>query len=88
MSDLNSLTELIAAVDDAEWVRGAACADLGVEAIDRFFVDAGGRLTDDTQQMCATCPVRTECLGHAVRGEINAGYFGGVSPTRRRALVS
>lgn len=81
---LASLTELISRLDHAAWVHDAACADLGVEAIDGFFVEAGGRLDNAHARMCAGCTVRNECLGHAVRGGIMAGYFGGVSPTARR----
>lgn len=81
---LASLTELISRLDDAAWVHAAACADLGVEAIDGFFVEAGGRLDSAHARLCAGCSVRDECLRHAVRGGITAGYFGGVSPTARR----
>ena len=43
-----------------------------------------GAAQNRAKAICAGCTVRTECLGHAVRGGITAGYFGGVSPTARR----
>lgn len=86
MSSITSLTELLNGVPDAAWLRDGECVDLPVEKIDRFFVDAGARIEHEYEAMCARCAVRTECLAHALRSAIPAGYFGGMSPTQRRKL--
>lgn len=73
-------------VPELAWLGRAACADLGVERLDLFFVDAGHTIAPSTVALCARCPVRRECLVHAYRLEITSGYFGGMSPGRRRAV--
>lgn len=86
MSNIQSLAELIENADDYSWLRHAACGDLGLDALDQFFVEAGRSLSRETVAMCNACPVRRECLKHAYDQEIAGGYFGGVSPTKRRSL--
>lgn len=86
MGDIQSLANLVENANDYGWLRDAACGDLELEALDQFFVEAGRSLTRETMQMCASCAVRSECLRHAYAQEIAGGYFGGVSPTKRRAL--
>lgn len=82
----NSLTELISNVDAGDWLPNGACVDLPVDAIDRFFVEAGARIEREYEELCARCTVRPECLAHALRAGVPAGYFGGMSPTQRRRL--
>lgn len=38
------------------------------------------------QQICATCPVKVECLQLALDNKDFNGYFGGVSPEDRRKM--
>ena len=85
--DLHELSALIEHSPDYEWLDHAACASLGVGQLSTFFVDAGKALSRTAQALCATCPVRRECLTHAYRYEIACGYFAGVSPSRRRVLT-
>jgi WhiB family transcriptional regulator, redox-sensing transcriptional regulator len=68
------------------WVEHAACGDLDIDQLDLFFVDAGRTLSKEAISLCSTCPVRAECLAHAMNREIGGGYFGGVSPSKRRTL--
>jgi hypothetical protein len=35
--------------------------------------------------LCRRCAVRSQCLDHALHHEITSGYFGGESPSVRRA---
>ena len=44
-------------------------------------------ISSATVALCQRCPVRRECLDHAYRHEIVSGYFGGMSPGRRRVLT-
>ena len=69
--------------DPVMWLKDAACrgSDLNL-----FFVNAGMSLSDEAAAMCASCPVRRECVTHAYSLGLSAGYFGGLSPSQRRAL--
>ncbi|HWL44756.1 MAG TPA: WhiB family transcriptional regulator [Ilumatobacter sp.] len=86
MTTIQSLAELIENASDYGWLRHAACGELSLDALDQFFVEAGRSLSRETVQLCSACPVKAECLQHAYDHEIAGGYFGGVSPTKRRAL--
>ncbi|GAA4697752.1 hypothetical protein GCM10023215_40090 [Pseudonocardia yuanmonensis] len=39
------------------------------------------------RQFCATCPVRTECLAHALDERVEFGVWGGTTERERRALL-
>lgn len=73
-------------VPNLTWLEGAACAHLGPGQLHLFFVEAGHVISPATMAMCERCPVRRACLEHAYRLEITSGYFGGMSPGRRRVL--
>ena len=86
MTTARPLDELIENTPELPWLEFAACGDLGIEQLDLFFVEAGRTIASSTVAMCRKCPVRRECLDHAYQHEIVSGYFGGVSPGRRRVL--
>lgn len=81
------LDELIERTPDLPWLDQAGCADLELHQLDLFFVEAGRTIAASTISLCRRCPVRRECLDHAYEHEIVSGYFGGVSPGRRRVLT-
>ena len=83
----NPLDELIERTPDLPWLDDAACGDLELEQLDLFFVEAGRSISQTTVALCRRCPVRRDCLEHAYRHEIVSGYFGGMSPGRRRTLT-
>jgi WhiB family redox-sensing transcriptional regulator len=85
-SNKGSLGAYVLAVPDMPWLNDAACGDLPLEQLNIFFVEAGRTIAASTVALCAKCPVRAECLDHAYRHDIFSGYFGGVSPGRRRIL--
>ena len=58
-----------------------------IAQLDLFFVEAGRTIASSTVALCQKCPVRRECLDHAYQHEIVSGYFGGISPGRRRVLT-
>ena len=64
------------------WRREAACRDLDTDV---FFP-----LTDEeagpAKAVCATCPVREECLEFALATRQNDGVWGGLTETERRRL--
>jgi WhiB family redox-sensing transcriptional regulator len=81
------LTDTLNGVADLPWLDRAACAELPLAELQRFFVDAGRTISADTKAMCRRCPVRPDCLAHAYENELTGGYFGGLSPSQRRQLT-
>jgi len=47
---------------------------------------AGARQRE-ARGFCRTCPVRTECLAHALDERIEFGVWGGMTERERRALL-
>ncbi len=41
----------------------------------------------EARQLCRGCPVRTECLAHALDQRIEFGVWGGMTERERRALL-
>jgi WhiB family redox-sensing transcriptional regulator len=71
-----------AAQPDRQWVRAAACQD---EDPDLFF-STGAAQTEMAKAVCATCPVRLQCLRWALESGQNSGVWGGLSEDERRLL--
>lgn len=86
MSTTSNLAAIIEQTPDLTWLDRAACSALDVEQLDLFFVEAGKSLSPEARALCAGCESRRECLQHAYDREIAGGYFGGLSPTKRRKL--
>ena len=86
MTGSSPLSELIERAPELSWLDDAACSNLELAQLSLFFVEAGRTIAPETKALCRQCPVRRECLDHAYVHEITSGYFGGVSPGRRRAL--
>ncbi len=87
MSNPNELAALIENTPEYTWLEHAACGDLELHQLEMFFVEAGRTLSREAAAMCERCPVRQDCLDHASNREIAGGYFGGVSPSKRRRLA-
>lgn len=86
MDSVEPLLELIASWGEVPWLEHAACAKLEEHDLDLFFTSAGASISRVTKQMCVGCAVRSACLSHAFEHHIGVGYFGGMSPNRRREL--
>jgi WhiB family redox-sensing transcriptional regulator len=50
------------AADERTWMLEAKCLDADPEA---FFPEKGGS-TREAKRICAACPVRSDCLDHAL----------------------
>jgi len=73
-------TKLAFDADDRVWMLEAKCLDADPEA---FFPEKGGS-TREAKRICATCPVRSECLDHALANDERFGIWGGLSERERR----
>lgn len=62
------------------WMNQAACAGWPAAV---FFEKAHQK---QAVALCATCPIRAECLDYALAGCIDYGVWGGCSPEERRVL--
>ncbi len=73
-------TKLAFDADDRVWMLEAKCLDADPEA---FFPEKGGS-TREAKRICATCPVRGECLDYALANDERFGIWGGLSERERR----
>jgi WhiB family redox-sensing transcriptional regulator len=68
--------------DRETWGEGAACRTADP---DELFVE--GAAQNKAKVVCTGCPVRTECLAHALDHRIEHGIWGGMTERERRALL-
>lgn len=64
------------------WRMAARCR---TNDADGLFVT--GARQREARQFCRACPVRTECLAHALDHRIEFGVWGGMTERERRALL-
>jgi|SRR5689334_11262120 WhiB family redox-sensing transcriptional regulator len=64
------------------WRAAARCRTADAEGL--FVRGARQREACD---FCRTCPVRTECLAHALDHQVEFGVWGGMTERQRRALL-
>ena len=66
------------------WMAEATCAQTDPES---FFPEPGGSTSGrEAKLICSRCPVRIECLDHALTHDERFGIFGGLSEMERRPL--
>jgi WhiB family transcriptional regulator, redox-sensing transcriptional regulator len=65
-----------------DWTIVAACRGMDP---DELFVQ--GAAQNRAKMVCATCPVRTECLADALDNKVEFGVWGGMTERERRALL-
>src|SRR3954449_6390701 len=65
-----------------DWAGNALCNEARP---DELFVR--GAAQNRAKQLCAGCPVRTECLAEALDNQIEWGVWGGMTERERRALL-
>ena len=79
-----------------DWMRDAECQTLW-DAADEIFYPVPGSTRasriEMAQHICSECPVRRECLEHALRieGSLSCvgrfGIFGGATPSQRAEIA-
>ena len=72
--------------DMSEWAEKALCIGMDTDA---FFPEQGRNMdqrTKDAQKTCRKCPVRAECLTHALNQPESFGIWGGI-PYRSRLKI-
>lgn len=68
----------------AHWHSKALCVEIPG---DLWFADSTHTAENKrAKQICKECPVRVECLEDALKGNIQFGVWGGLTPLERRAL--
>lgn len=77
------------AIDPGRWQLQAACRGMPT---DLFVPDGHGNraTTARAKAVCASCPVRAECLAYALAGDRltgAAGVFGGLTAKERQKLI-
>lgn len=77
-----SSDDIYALLERAAWMREARCA--GSDSAS-FFPERGQKTTP-AKEICASCPVTTECLQYALDHKIKFGIWGGLSERQRRQL--
>lgn len=74
--------DVVIGVSAENWRDHAACIGLDPET---FFPARGERIDPTVEAACARCPVRAQCLDHALHFE-KFGYWAGTSERQRRQL--
>lgn len=69
--------------EERPWVVFSACRDKNP---DLFFSDARSDI-ETALAICASCPVRLDCLEYAIEADIRFGVWGGITDKQRRRLV-
>ena len=69
-------------IETLPWASEAKCLQADP---DTFFPEKGGS-TREAKRICADCPVRSECLEHALEQDEKFGIWGGLSERERRKL--
>lgn len=69
-------------VETWNWRTAARCQVGDAEGL---FVR--GRHQQEARRFCGVCPVRTECLAHALDNRVERGVWGGMTERQRRALL-
>lgn len=72
-----------------EWQHRSTCQPHDMET----FYPEGSRsnrdaITQDAKKLCQVCPVRQDCLEHALRTREPHGVWGGLTPTERARLIN
>ena len=76
-------------VSDLDWQHQGACRNCAPELFFPIGTTATSVVADieAAKAICATCPVRPECLRYALQTRQEYGIWGGTTEDERRALA-
>ena len=66
-----------------EWMARGLCTAIPPST----FFPSDGAGVEAARKICADCPVRAECLEHALVNRIDHGVWGGCSERERRRIL-
>jgi WhiB family redox-sensing transcriptional regulator len=69
--------------DDMGWMEQGLCRDRAPAT----FFPSDGVGVDVARKICATCPVKDDCLEYALENRIDHGVWGGCSERERRRIM-
>ena len=69
--------------DERPWVVFSACRDADPD----FFFPATREEEEHALAICATCPVRLDCLEYALEARERFGIWGGLTEKQRKRLL-
>jgi WhiB family transcriptional regulator, redox-sensing transcriptional regulator len=70
-------------ITSTDWFDDAACKDVDTDV----FFPASESQAGAAKAICAVCPVREECLEHALAVRPGDGVWGGLTATERHRLI-
>lgn len=73
-------------VDQLAWMRHAACRRARIPT-DEFFPNMPDWMPRTVRQICDACPVREECLDHALEHHEESGVWGGLTERARAQIL-
>ncbi len=68
---------------DTDWMDRGLCRSYPPET----FFPSDGVGVEVAKRICAECPVKAECLDHALDNRIDHGVWGGTSERQRRRIL-
>lgn len=68
---------------DTSWMARGRCADMPPAT----FFPSDGVGVEVARRICVTCPVKEQCLEHALVNRIEHGVWGGASERERRRIL-
>lgn len=80
---LRTLADLIDQSSDGDWRDLAVCAEVGPT----LFFPEQGESVREAKQVCASCPVRKDCLEYALDNGLFFGVWGGTTEGERRTMM-
>lgn len=80
--DLALAGMLQSVAEQGDWASSALCAETDPE----IFFPEKGQSPKLAQSVCRNCPVRQECLSHALDTHEGFGIWGGVTALKRQIL--
>ncbi|KUN02107.1 WhiB-like transcription factor [Streptomyces yokosukanensis] len=75
-------------IGDTSWHAHAACHGMDPKDADAAFhpLPRDKQAIDKAKALCGLCPVRRDCLNHALENDLKEGVWGGVTAADRRKL--